>query len=178
MSWTGMANLRSNMKRITVHLLHTVLAFGVLSFIVAPAPLQAAGINQKGLAVELSFESLVAPQPNFDLRGFTVVDGTLTAFGTATWTINGGTSGPIAFQLPVLNVSGSCDVLNLDIAGLDLDLLGLTLSFNQVNFDIYSGEVTPNAVRNLLCTAGRMADGGANAYALAGALNRILPAIQ
>lgn len=137
-----------------------------------------AGINKKGLAVELTFEDIVGAQPNFDLRGLTVVDGTLTAFGTVTWSVNGEALAPLGFELPVTAISGTCDVLNLDIAGLELDVDGTTLSFSQVNFDIHSGEITPNPVQNLLCTIARLADAGANAWALAGALNRILPAIQ
>jgi hypothetical protein len=166
------------MKRIT-YLIQSILWIGALLLSVnSTSPVQAAGINQKGLAVELSFADLVGAQPNFDLRGFTVVDGTLAAFGTVTWSVNGLAVGPLAFELPVTGISGSCDVLSVDIAGMDILALGVSLSFGQVDFDIHSGEITPNAVRNLLCTAARMAEGGANAYALAAALNRILPAIQ
>jgi hypothetical protein len=166
------------MKRIT-NFIQSILSIGALLLACnLTPPVQGAGINQKGLAVELSFEDLVGTQPNFDLRGFTVVDGTLTAFGTVTWSVNRAAVGPLAFELPVTAISGSCDVLSLDIEGMDVDALGIPLSFSQVDFDIHSGEITPNAVRNLLCTAARMADARANAYALAAALNRILPAVQ
>jgi len=167
------------MKRIRTYFIQSILSIGVLLLTFSSARSgQAAGINQKGLAVELSFEDLVGGQPNFDLRGFRVVDGTLAAFGTVTWSVNNEAVGPLDFELPVTGISGSCDVISLEIAGLEIDLSSLTLSFGQVNFDIHSGEITPNAVRNLLCTAAHMVDAGANAYALAAGLNRILPAIQ
>jgi hypothetical protein len=138
----------------------------------------AAGPNQKALAVDLSFENLVGAQPNFNVEEFTLIDGELTAFGSITWNVEGAQLPPVAFAVPVLNVSGSCDVVNITIAGLETEFSGTLLSFDEAHFDVYSGDATPNAIRALLCTASHIADAEGNPLALAGALNRILPTIQ
>jgi hypothetical protein len=139
----------------------------------------AAGINQKGLGVNLTFQNLVGDQPNFDLQGFTVdAQGSLVADVIITWRSGDQALASTEIMLPVLAVSGGCDGLSIQIDGAQVNLLGLSLGFDGVSFDIYAGDLTPTPVRRLLCTAGHLADAGVNGRGMAGALNRILPALQ
>jgi hypothetical protein len=164
------------MKKFRNHL--SVLAGIALLFLLNALELRAAGIDQKGLAANLTFENLINEQPNFDVQGFTVSDeGGLVVDVIITWRSAGEEIGSTEVSLAVLSVSGGCDGLSVEIQGLYLHLLGSNLGFEEVNFDIYAGDLTPAAVQSLLCTAGHLADAGVNATAMAFALNRTLPAI-
>jgi hypothetical protein len=161
-------------SRTIVRLVAIVTLLGA----VAGANSTAAGINQKGLAVNLTFENLVGEQPNFDVQGFAVgSDGGLVADVIVTFRVAGQEVGINEFMLPVLQVSGGCDSLRIEIAGINVDVSGNQFAFDRATLDLYAGDGTPKPVQTLLCTAGHLADAGASAKPLAGALNRILPAI-
>src|SRR6185369_4914167 len=128
-------------------------------------------------AVNLTFDPLPSNLTNFDLKGFKVVDGVLTGYGTLAGLVNGeGVTFP--FELPVNSLGGDCQVLSLDLGPLSINASGLVLSVTNIGFDIGILPETSSAVASLVCTAARLANSGANPYALAAALNRVLPAIQ
>lgn len=54
----------------------------------------------------------------------------------------------------------ACDVLNLVLGPLDLDLLGLQISLNQVVLDIVAVAGAGNLLGNLLCAVVGLLDGG------------------
>lgn len=72
---------------------------------------------------------------------------------------------------------GSCDILNLVLGPLDLDLLGLQVSLDQVVLDIVAQSGAGNLLGNLLCAVAGLLDTGTPLDALLGQLNTLLEQI-
>lgn len=106
-------------------------------------------------------------------------DGVLTAVGTLTGTLTGaagdviGTVTDFPLDIPLI-ASGSCDILNLVLGPLDLDLLGLVVHLDQIVLDITAESGAGNLLGNLLCAVARLLDGNASANAIANLLSNIL----
>jgi hypothetical protein len=101
--------------------------------------------------------------------------GDLVASGTATITDTQGNEATQAFQgIDVLQANGTCDVLNLVLGPLHLDLLGLVVDLNQVVLDITAEQGPGNLLGNLLCAVAGILDGPSPLGAIAGLLDRIL----
>jgi len=71
---------------------------------------------------------------------------------------------PLALPAPAAaarqpSVALICDVLNLDLGPLDLDLLGLVIHLDRVVLDILADAVPGNLVGNLLCTIVNLLNG-------------------
>lgn len=118
-----------------------------------------------------------------DITGFVREGGQLFATGVLNGAItdaNGVVTDVIDFaaQLPVdLGASGagaSCDILNLVLGPLSLDLLGLNVDLNQVVLDITAQTGSGKLLGNLLCAVTRLLDGPQPLGAIANFLNRIL----
>lgn len=56
----------------------------------------------------------------------------------------------------------SCEVLDLDLGPLDLDLLGLVVELDEVNLDIIAEPGEGNLLGNLLCAVAGLLDPGAS----------------
>jgi hypothetical protein len=69
-----------------------------------------------------------------------------------------------------------CDVLNLVLGPLDLDLLGLQVHLDRVVLNIVAQSGAGNLLGNLLCAVAGLLDGGLNGVLgrLVNLLNRIL----
>jgi hypothetical protein len=95
--------------------------------------------------------------------GITTITGTLT---TAT--------GIVAdFTTTLLGTSGSCEILNLVLGPLFIDVLGLQIDLNRVVLNITAQSGPGNLLGNLLCTVARLLDSSASGNAIANLLNRI-----
>ena len=70
--------------------------------------------------------------------------------------------------------AASCDILNLVLGPLDLNILGLEVHLNQVVLDIVGATGAGNLLGNLLCAVAGLLDGGALLGQIAGLLNQIL----
>ena len=70
--------------------------------------------------------------------------------------------------------AASCDILNLVLGPLDLNILGLEVHLNQVVLDIIATSGAGNLLGNLLCAVAGLLDGGAVLGQIAGLLNQIL----
>jgi hypothetical protein len=70
--------------------------------------------------------------------------------------------------------AASCDILNLVLGPLDLNLLGLEVHLNQVVLDIIGSTGAGNLLGNLLCAVAGLLDGGAALGQIAALLNQIL----
>lgn len=68
----------------------------------------------------------------------------------------------------------SCDVLNLVLGPLHLDLLGLVIDLNQVVLDIYAQSGAGNLLGNLLCAITGLLDAGSIGDQLVGLLNQLV----
>jgi len=89
---------------------------------------------------------------------FTDTAGNETLFDTA---LVGGTA------------TAACDILNLVLGPLDLNILGLEVHLNQVILDIVAQPGPGNLLGNLLCAVAGLLDGGNINPGLANLLNRI-----
>ncbi len=70
--------------------------------------------------------------------------------------------------------AASCDILNLVLGPLDLNVLGLEVHLNQVVLDIVGATGAGNLLGNLLCAVAGLLDGGAALGQIAALLNQIL----
>ena len=70
--------------------------------------------------------------------------------------------------------AASCDIVNLVLGPLDLNVLGLEVHLNQVVLDIVASTGAGNLLGNLLCAVAGLLDGGAVLGQIAGLLNQIL----
>ncbi len=116
---------------------------------------------------------------SFAPTGFTNQGGQLGVTGLVTGTLTTLTGQ----QLPVsqtvsttvqnASAAGSCDILNLVLGPLHLNVLGLVIDLNQVVLDIVAQSGAGNLLGNLLCAVAGLLDGnGING--LANLLNRLL----
>jgi Domain of unknown function (DUF305) len=92
---------------------------------------------------------------------FQNVGGTTTAVGTVTDTVTGATSN---VALPVLGGAaagsgGSCQILDLVLGPLDLNLLGLVIHLDTVQLNITAQQGPGNLLGNLLCAVAGLLDG-------------------
>jgi hypothetical protein len=70
--------------------------------------------------------------------------------------------------------AASCDIVNLVLGPLDLNVLGLEVHLNQVVLDIVGTTGAGNLLGNLLCAVAGLLDGGAALGQIATLLNQIL----
>jgi hypothetical protein len=70
--------------------------------------------------------------------------------------------------------AATCDILNLVLGPLHLNLLGLEVHLNQVVLDIVAVSGAGNLLGNLLCAVAGLLDGGGALGQIAGLLNQIL----
>jgi hypothetical protein len=112
---------------------------------------------------------------------FKMINGILNAVGTFTGTIGTQTVTAAPFTAPVTQVdghtlaggaasalaaaaaNGTCQILDLTLGPLHLDLLGLVVDLNQVHLQITAQQGSGNLLGNLLCSVAGLLDntGGA-----------------
>lgn len=120
------------------------------------------------------------------VTGVQAANGVLSAVGTIAGNLLNTIKGAVtavpqqAVTVP-LAVSGSCQILNLTLGPLDLDLLGLQVHLNQVVLNITAVPGAGNLLGNLLCAVANLLNGGGPLQnlltSLAGLLNQILGAL-
>jgi len=127
------------------------------------------------------------------ITNFKVVNGVLTAFGTFDGTVNGAAkTGTASAPVKTINsttlgsapgglaaqAAATCDILDLTLGPLHLDLLGLIVDLNQVHLQITAEQGQGNLLGNLLCAVAGLLDnnpvgGGGGAGGLGGLLQTI-----
>lgn len=115
---------------------------------------------------------------------FSVVNGTLQATGLLTGTLvdaNGTQLGTVSrtVTIPVnttnaANAPLACGILNLTLGPLNLNLLGLVVTLNQVHLTITAVPGAGNLLGNLLCSLVGLLNGGGSLSAISALLNSIL----
>ena len=111
-----------------------------------------------------------------DITKFENRNGVVTAVGTVTGTV-AGVTGTEPVALPVLDgaaVGGSCEILDLVLGPLDLDLLGLVIQLDTVRLNITAEQGPGNLLGNLLCAIAGLLDPVPSAGGLAVLLNFLL----
>ena len=110
----------------------------------------------------------------FTITDFAVEEGQLVANGVFTGTVNGvqqttAASAPVTNQQP----GGTCEILDLTLGPLHLDLLGLVVDLNQVHLTITAERGPGNLLGNLLCAVAGLLDGTGGQNAIQNLLNLI-----
>lgn len=133
---------------------------------------------------------------SFAISKFAIQNGTLVALGqlTASYTDSLGQARTIVTKIawPVSNASGSaaadaaascdsaamagraCDILNLVLGPLHLDVLGLVVDLNQVVLTITATEGSGDLLGNLLCAITGLLDAGDLGQQLVNLLNQLV----
>jgi len=177
----------------------------IIAVVVALAALMLTGIGAAGTATAATPQSTdptTVPVSGTLANGAGTVDGTLdiqrfanrngdlVALGTFTGTVTNASgevlsSGSQQVAVPVATAasSGSCQILDLVLAPLDLDLLGLQVHLDQVHLSITAQQGSGNLLGNLLCSVAGLLDGPTNPVGalldqLVGLLNQILGALR
>ena len=160
--------------RVLALLTAVALTFGLLGTSPAEAK-QKPGPASGSITAPVDCTVLGAPATcELTVTSFRVVDGALTAVGTVT---SGATSVP--FAAPV-QAAGSCQILDLTLGPLDLDLLGLVVHLDTVHLNITAQSGPGNLLGNLLCSVSHLLDGPGLGNALqqiVNLLNQILGAL-
>ena len=142
----------------------------------------AAGTTTTGLPVTGTFK----------ITSFKMIDGVINAVGTFTGSVNGAAPVTTAATAPVTKINGtgvggasttaaaaaaagSCQILDLTLGPLDLNLLGLVVHLNQVHLNITAQQGSGNLLGNLLCAVAGLLDntGGVGGGGLSGLLQGI-----
>lgn len=114
----------------------------------------------------------------FDLSRVAVQNGELVAVGTLTGTLTdsaGTVLGSVTQNVTFpIDVTGTCQVLHLELGPLDLDLLGLVVHLDRVVLDITAESGPGNLLGNLLCGIAGLLDGNAPLNAIARLLNQLI----
>jgi hypothetical protein len=114
----------------------------------------------------------------FQLQQFAVSQGQVVANGLLTGIVtaaNGtATSVVQSVSIPVQASNSTCQVLNLDLGPLSLNLLGLQINLNEIVLNITAQSGPGNLLGNLLCSVTNLLN---NPTGLAGVLNQILGAL-
>ncbi|VXC51644.1 ABC transporter substrate-binding protein [Arthrobacter sp. 8AJ] len=124
---------------------------------------------------------------SFTPSNFSVQNGQLTVTGLVQGTLTdlAGVATPVsqtvtttAAAAPTTNAAtatgGGCDIVNLVLGPLHLDVLGLNVDLNQVVLDLVAQSGAGKLVGNLLCAVTGLLDGGNGLSGLANLLNRLL----
>ncbi|MGN6698037.1 MAG: hypothetical protein ACTHMJ_07320 [Thermomicrobiales bacterium] len=143
-----------------------------------PAPSSNLTVPITGSATN-ALGQLVTFAGNFTLQSITSQNGQLAAVGNLTGTLTNTVTGVTQavnqlVTLPVTNATGTCQILDLTLGPLDLNLLGLMVHLNQVHLTITAQSGPGNLLGNLLCGVAHLLDSGAPASTLANVLNHLL----
>lgn len=117
----------------------------------------------------------VADTCHLAVTSFQVANGVLTAAGTVT---GGGITAPFSGVPVQIDPPAGCQILDLTLGPLHLDLLGLVVDLNQVHLTITAQPGSGNLLGNLLCAVAHLLDNtggtGAALQQIVSLLNQIL----
>ena len=164
------------------------LAFAAFLGFAAPRPALAQSSLPQGLSYPIA---AATAQGTFNgtlrIVAFGVQNGALVASGIVSGTvINGAAISAVsqAVTIPVqmgaksattaAPAAASCDILNLVLGPLHLDLLGLVIDLNQVVLNIDAVPGAGNLLGNLLCSVTNLLNSGGALTQIANLLNQIL----
>jgi len=119
----------------------------------------------------------------FTVQKFTSSGDTLNAVGTLSGTLTnsvGTVLGSVlqTITLPVDITTATCEILDLSLGPLHLDLLGLVVDLNQVHLTITAESGPGNLLGNLLCAVAGLLDGGISLNVVRDLLNVIIGVIN
>jgi hypothetical protein len=114
---------------------------------------------------------------------FAVLNGILTASGTFSGfvTLSGGSAQAITQNftaVPVTAIDPSCSILTLTLGPLNLNLLGLVVTLNQVNLTISAIPGAGNLLGNLLCDVANLLNPGGSLSGLSSLLTNLVTTLN
>jgi hypothetical protein len=119
-----------------------------------------------------------------NIQRFARQNGALVAIGTVVGTVTDATGGivgtvlqPVAVPVDTAASTATCEILNLVLGPLDLNLLGLQVHLNQVVLNITAVPGAGNLLGNLLCAIAGLLNGPSPIAGLVGLLNNLLGAL-
>lgn len=168
----------------TVALTGAMLAGAAMPAAVAAPPASASAqelASTTSATINQTIEGVGTFAGTFAPTQFVVEDGQLVVEGLLNGTFTDAETGAVttfvneAISTTVTGASAneSCDILNLELGPLDLNLLGLDVQLSQVNLDVTAVPGAGNLLGNLLCAVAGLLDGNATT-GLANLLNRLL----
>lgn len=121
----------------------------------------------------------------FEVQRFVRSGDQVLAVGTLTGTLTNQVTGVTAnvvrpnvrIPLDLTQTAGTCEILNLVLGPLDLDLLGLQVHLDQVVLVIEAESGQGNLLGNLLCAVANLLNPPGPLQAIASLLNQILAAL-
>jgi len=164
----------------------------------APAATSAAAPGTLTSTVTGTFTNAAGPGTfagTFTPSKFSVVNGVLDATGVLKGTLtsaNGSTVGTVTKTVTIPVDTGkatsgtaaaaaapaaTCSILNLTLGPLNLNLLGLVVTLNQVHLNITAVPGAGNLLGNLLCAVANLLNGSGTLSTLSADLNAILAAL-
>ena len=159
--------------RLTVLLAAVLSATLVAGTATAARPSAGANVTVPVTTVDPSgtFEGI------FAITDFIVQNGQVVAVGTLTGTLTDATGAVtdivVDVLLPLLDVTGTCQVLHLELGPLDLDLLGVVVHLDKVVLDITAEAGPGKLLGNLVCAVAHLLDSNAAPQAIANLLDII-----
>lgn len=146
----------------------------------ATAPAQAAA-NPAASSAARTVQGLTAPvsgtvngvEQNGTLTITRFVRNGSQIFAVGNLNLGGKDLGTVQAPAQVTDPPASCAILHLDLAPLDLNLLGLVVHLNEVVLDISAQPGSGNLLGNLLCAVTGLLDNTGGAGGLSGALSGI-----
>jgi len=161
--------------------IRSALALAFAAMLVAPlsvAPVVAAPATATQLPVVGAVTGGGTFAGTLNLTRFATVNGALNAVGTLTGTLTNAAGQTVSVlqtvSMPVTTVTGTCNILHLDIGPIALDLLGLKVNLSEIILDITAETGAGNLLGNLLCSVANLLN---DPNGLARLLNQILAAL-
>jgi hypothetical protein len=187
------------LQRLSGAIARAAVMVSLLAIASAPALAQSGNPNTNRLDVPVAgvVQNVGTIAGTFKISKFAIQDGALVAIGQLNATVTG-TGGNVVRTIvtnaawPVANASGpaaaeaaascddaaiaqqACDVLNLVLGPLHLDLLGLVVDLNQVVLNITAQPGAGNLLGNLLCAITGLLDAGSLGQQLVNLLNQLI----
>jgi hypothetical protein len=158
-----------------------IAAAAVLAFATMLTPLSAAkpaDVSPTQLPVVGSVAGGGTFAGTLNLTKFANVNGAVNAVGTLTGVLTNAAGQTTTVMqnvsAPLAAVTGTCDILHLDLGPLHLDILGLQVDLSRVVLDITAQSGAGNLLGNLLCGVANLLNSPGG---LASLLNQILAAL-
>jgi len=171
------------MKRtvIALTMILTLLSAAVLpaGTLASTPPAPAPAARQLTLPIVGTVVGGTLTNATFTPTRFVTQNGNLALQGTLVGTLTNTATGVVTtivrtITLAVTGVTGTCEILDLQLGPLDLDLLGLVVHLDQINLNITAEAGPGNLLGNLLCAVAGLLDAGGPLSSLLGLLNNIL----
>jgi hypothetical protein len=170
--------------KLKVSLVIALLAVALSAVVAVAAPSADAARPTTGSATTTTIHGTNGYVGTFAVTSFQKVGTVIRAYGTFNGTDASGNpitdtgyaevlTGGAANTAAAAAATGSCQILNLTLGPLHLDLLGLVVDLNQIHLQITAQQGSGNLLGNLLCAVAGLLDNTGTGGGLSGILQSI-----